>query len=434
MGMPKNELIARLEEISALYANTVAIQSQMDDFTPEDHYARQIVVPQFPGEYKSEKERSAWLELIGHDEEDAVQIMDMAYERVHCPKEPVKPNMGNRPENTHDTANALKKKLGCLPTVAAFVAVCSLISGGLFSGEAATIIGNLVIIAACAVAVLFFLKKYKSAQQADEEVTKVMIKNYDENKQEAEEKYEQDMNIYQTERTAYILSKGDFLEEYTAWREVYLDHLREEAEIEEKLEADRVAGVSRIYEEQYVPAQKKLEECNDLITAEYLPVLHIIIELIKSGRADDLKEAINLYEEMVYRERQLQLQREQEEQRRREEEQRRQDEERRHREEMKFREDQERQRRYEEEKRRSDEERRHREDMRAREAEARSREVQERERIRKEQYKEHMNRVEQERAQWNAAQNQCQACAHAGRCNMKVYNKTPTCTGFTPRR
>ena len=76
MGMPKNELIAKLEEISALYASTVAIQSQMDDFTPEDHYDRQINVPQFPGEYKSEKERSAWQELIGHDEEDAVQIME----------------------------------------------------------------------------------------------------------------------------------------------------------------------------------------------------------------------------------------------------------------------------------------------------------------------------------------------------------------------
>lgn len=405
MGMPKNELITKLEEISALYANTVAIQSQMDDFTPEDHYDRQVVVPQFPGEYKSEKERNAWQELIGHDEEDAVQIMDMAYERVHCPKEPAKPNIGKRPENTHDTANALKKKLGWLPIVAAFVAVCSLISGGLFSGEAGTIIGNLVIIGACAVAVLFFLKKYKSAQQADEEVTKVMIKNYDESKREAEEKYEQDMNIYQTERTAYILSKGDFLEEYTVWREIYLDHLREEAEIAEKLEADRIAGVNRIYEEQYVPAQKKLEESNDLITAEYLPVLHIIIELIKSGRADDLKEAVNLYEELVYRERQLQLQREQEEQRRYEEEQRRRDEERRYQEEKQFREDQERQRRYDAEQQRREEERR-----------AKDREKQEWEAA---------SRAERE------AKSRCHWCKKYHSCGIR-HNPPLNCTAFDP--
>ena len=58
----------------------------------------------------------------------------------------------------------------------------------------------------------------------------------------------------------------------------------------------------------------------------------------------------------------------------------------------------------------------------------------EKERIRKEEYKKHMNNLEQERKQRNAAQAQCRACAHAGRCNMMAYNKTPTCTGFTPRR
>lgn len=410
MGMPKNELIAKLEEISALYASTVAIQSQMDDFTPEDHYDRQINVPQFPGEYKSEKERSAWQELIGHDEEDAVQIMDMAYERVHCPKEPAKPNMGNRPENTHDTANALKKKLGCLPIAAAFIVVCSLISGGLFSGDTATIIGNLVIIVACVVAVLFFLKKYKNAQQTDEETTKVMIKNYDESKQAAEEKYEQDMNIYQTERAAYLLSKGDFLEEYTAWREVYLDHLREEAEIEEKLEADRVAGVNRIYEEQYVPAQKKLEESNDLITAEYLPVLHIIIELIKSGRADDLKEAINLYEDIVYRERQLEQERQAEENRQREAQQQMQMQAQQHAEQMKFQQEQERQRKYEAEQQLRMQEQHHKDEMKKQE-----------------------ERLRQEKEAIKASrQKRCDNCIHKSNCRVRFTEGAYNCAGFRP--
>lgn len=410
MGMPKNELIAKLEEISALYASTVAIQSQMDDFTPEDHYDRQINVPQFPGEYKSEKERSAWQELIGHDEEDAVQIMDMAYERVHCPKEPAKPNMGNRPENTHDTANALKKKLGCLPIAAAFIVVCSLISGGLFSGDTATIIGNLVIIVACVVAVLFFLKKYKNAQQTDEETTKVMIKNYDESKQAAEEKYEQDMNIYQTERAAYLLSKGDFLEEYTAWREVYLDHLREEAEIEEKLETDRVAGVNRIYEEQYVPAQKKLEESNDLITAEYLPVLHIIIELIKSGRADDLKEAINLYEDIVYRERQLEQERQAEENRQREAQQQMQMQAQQHAEQMKFQQEQERQRKYEAEQQLRMQEQHHKDEMKKQE-----------------------ERLRQEKEAIKASrQKRCDNCIHKSNCRVRFTEGAYNCAGFRP--
>lgn len=156
---------------------------------------------------------------------------------------------------------------------------------------------------------------------------------------------------YESECTSYKLRRQDFLDAYSEWREDYIKHLREEEGIEEKLEEDRTREIRKIYDTQYVPAKDKLDACNDLITEEYLPVLDFIIDLIKSKRADDLKEAINLYEEIVYRERQLKLQREKEEQRRREEEIRRADEERRHREDMKLREDQERQRRYDEEQR-----------------------------------------------------------------------------------
>ncbi len=434
MGIPKNELIAKLEKISALYQDTVAIRSRMDNFNPDDCYERQIAVPLFPGDYKSEEERTAWQETIGHDEEDAIEIMEMAYERVISPKEPAKPNVGNKPTNAHEAANALKKKLGWLLPVAGFVAICVLISGGLFSGEFLTIIGNLLILAACVAAVVFFFMKHKSAKQSDEETTKQKIKTYENNKQEAEKKYRQDMDAYKNEYSAYLLSKSDFIEEYTSWREVYLAHLKEEDEIAEKLEADRIAEVNKIHEEQYVPAQNKLEEANDLITEKYLPVLHIITDYIKSGRADDLKEAVNLYEETVYRERQLQLQREQEERRRYEEEQRRADEERRHREEMQFREDQERRRRREEEKRRADEDRRLREETLAREAESRRLKYAEKEQRRKEDYKNSMAELEKQNKLLKAAQAQCRACANAGRCNMMAYNKTPNCTGFTPRR
>lgn len=426
--MPKSELIQKMEEVSERYADVVTIQTEMDVFTPDDHYERTVRVPAFPGKDPQ------WEKAIDHEDADAAEQMAELYDRTKCPIEPKKPNPVKRPENVQDATEALKKKLGCLPIIAGFIGVCSLISGGLFAGDAGTVIGNLVILIACVAAAMFYFKKQKAAQQADEAATKQQLQQYEEDKQKAEAKYEQAMNTYLTERSAYLSSKEAFLAEYAAWREVYLAHVKEEEEIGEKLEADRLAGVKKIREEKLVPAQKALEESNDLIGEGYLPVLHILLDFLKSGRADDLKEAVNLYEEMVYRERQLQLQREQEEQRRREEEQRRRDEERRHREEMKFREDQERQRRYEEDQRRRDEDRRAREDAHAREAEARHREYEEKERIRKEQYREHMDRIEQERKQRNAGQAQCRACAHAGRCNMMIHNSAPTCTGFTPRR
>lgn len=428
MGLPKNELIAKLEKISALYKDTVKIQAEMNEFEPDDCYDRQIYMPIFPGEDPD------WEEYVDHKDLDAAEQMGALYANKYCPKKPVKSDIGKRPEGTQDEANKVKSKLGCLPGVAGFVAVCSLISGGLFSGEAGTVIGNIVILIACAVAILFFFKKYKAAQQNDTEATKAMLEAYDGKLQEAEKQYQQDMNAYQAKHADYISSKDAFLEEYAAWKEIYLEHVQEEEEIEEKLEADRQAAVEKIHEERYLPALAALNEYNDLVAEEYLPALKTIIDLLKSNRADDLKEAINLFEEIVYKERQLQLQREQEQQRQREEEQRRIDEERHHREQMKFQQDQERQRRQEEEQRRKDEDRRHREDMKAREAEARRHELQEKERIRKEQANEARQRREQQHEQWQAAKKQCQACAHAERCSMSIRNRTPTCTGFTPKR
>lgn len=405
MGMPKNELITKLEEISVRYKNTIVIQDEMDGFVPDDHYERKIRVSKFPGQVKE------WEEAFDHESEDAVQMLEKAYERAYCPKEPAKPNIGKRPEHEPNLANELKKKQGCLPLVGGFIAVCSLISGGLFSGEALTVIINLAILAACAVVILVFFVKHQRAKAADKEVTRISIEGYEHHKKEQEENYEREMEVYLTERAAYLVAKGDFLEEYTAWRAEYLAHLREEEEIEEKLEADRAAGVKRIYEEQYVPAKKELEAHNDLITEEYLPVLNIIIELIKSGRADGLKEAINLYEELVYRERQLEQERQAEENRQREAQQQMQMQAQQHAEQMKFQQAQERQRKYEAQQQLRMQEQQHKDEMKMQEA-----------------------RLQQEAAAVKASrQKRCVWCAHKLTCRQQYYDGAYNCTGFTPQ-
>lgn len=56
---------------------------------------------------------------------------------------------------------------------------------------------------------------------------------------------------------------------------------------------------------------------DEYIGEKYYPDLDEIIELIKSGRADTIKEAINLFEEIKYKERQLEIQREEAEERNR---------------------------------------------------------------------------------------------------------------------
>lgn len=432
-NLSKKELIEKLEEISALQHKAVSIRRKMDNFEPEDNYERKIKVPVFPGDYEDEEKRECLEEAIDHEEEDAVKQISEVFDRYFLPKEPNKPNYGTRPENESVHIDELKKKQGCLPIVAGFVAICSLISGGLFYGDSVTKTVNIVILIACVVAGIYFYLNLGKAKKADEEATITKIESYEKEKKEKADKYNQDMIEYQTSLNSYKLQRADFIDEYTKWRKVYLESLNEEAEIEEKLEADRIAAVKKIEAEEFMPVLNDMAELNDLITNDYLPALDIIIDLLKSGRADDLKEAINLYEDIVYRERQLQLEREKEEQRKYEEEQRRRDEERRYQEDKAFREQQERQRQYEEERRRDDEEKRRREEERARKSEELRCESEEKERIRREEYKAHMNRLEEERKQRNAGQAQCRACVNAGRCNMSIHNNTPNCTGFRPR-
>ncbi len=428
-GLTKSELITKLEEISVLYTDATVIQAEMEGFVPDDHYERKIQVPKFPGK------NPEWEEAVDHEATEAVQRMGKLYKQKYGPQCPVKPKIKEFEEPSSKEEDNKKSNLGCLSYVAAGGCIFFLLGVLLnLNDEYSSVPTMLVIAAVCAG--LFVLLKMKTADtnRKIKKKREEAQKNYNREKEEILAQYQTKVEEYNKKLEALKVEQERFLKKYEEWRNIYLAHLKEEASIATKLETERVAAVKAIFEEKFIPATNKLSECNDLLAEEYLPAIAVLIELLRTNRADDLKDAINLYEELVYRERQLQLQREQEEQRRHEEELRRRDEERRHREEMKFREDQERQRRREEEQRRSDEERRYREDMRAREAEARSRELQERERIRKEQYREHMNQIEQQNKQRSAGQAQCRACANVGRCNMTIHNNAPTCTGFTPRR
>lgn len=429
MGLQKNELIAKLEQIAAAFKETLAITKEIKDFQPEDNYERTVKVPQFPGSYSSEEEREVWRDEFNHSDEDAIETIAYVYERTAKPKEPVKPASGNLPTNQQTQFNETKQKFGCLPIAAGFLAVCILLGGGLFAGDGLTIALNLILLAACAVAFLFFYQKKKAAKAADEEATKAAIAAFQKEQKEQAEKYARDTKAYQDALATYEKAKATFLQDYTKWREIYLAHLAEEEKIEEQLEAERVAGQKRIYAEEYAPAKKRLEDCNDLLTEEYLPAVDVLVDLLKSGRADDLKEAINLLEDIRYRERQLELQREQEQQRQREEALRRQDEERHHREQMQFQEQQEYQRRAEERQRQRDEERRHQEDMKQREQQERNRQQEEKARLDEQRRKNNMDA----RAAEASKQKRCMYCAYQSSCGVKHTDGAYNCTGFRPK-
>lgn len=435
MSLNKNELVAKLEEISVLYHKVLSIKHKMDDFEPEDNYNRKIKVPAFPGEDECGEEREILESEVDHKYEDAMEQMAEAYDDMYHPKKPTEPVKPSYTGADTQKSKAKQRKLRLISNIGLGIAIFFILGAIVGTSDTPEALPAILIIAALGAAAFVGGRLLgKKEKQVEDKLEAEAKAEYDRKIATLNNEYKNTIKAYEDECKAYAPIRQTFLNKYADWREVYLKSLAEEEKISDLLEADRQAAVSKIESEEYTPALMELAEINDILTPDYLHAVDIIIDLLKTGRADNVKEAINLYEEMLYRERQLKLQREQEEQRRREEEMRRQDEERRYQEEKEFREAQERQRRREEERRLRNEETRAREEARAREAEALRMKYNEQERIRKEEYKKHMNNLEQERKQRNAAQAQCRACAHAGHCNMMVHNSTPTCTGFTPRR
>ena len=367
-SLQKNELITKLEEISALYRDTVAIKTEMDSFVPEDNYDRKIIVPKFPGKYEDDEDRETWVEAVDHRDKDSVKEIAKFYDEHYCPQKPSKPKLKDFEKPDDSSVKAKQSQFGCLSYIVAIV-------GGLFglsivvNLSSGVFVGFVPIMLVVVSALLFLFFRYKIREEkknADIKNSEALIA-HTHRQEELLAEYNTKMEVYESECTSYKVARQDFLDAYSEWRVVYIKHLKEEEAIKEKLEEDSATAIKKILEEQYIPAKDKLDASNDLISERYLPALNTIIELLKSNRADDLKEAINLYEEIVYRERQLKLQREQEEQRKREEQQRRYEEQiRRTREERHQREEeayQGWQRQYEEWDRKQEEERQYQKEM-----------------------------------------------------------------------
>ena len=428
MGLTKNELLVKLETISILHEKALSIKRKMNNFMPEDNYERKVVVPIFPGDYENDEERENLESAVEHEDKDAIEQMGQKYDFCYAPKKPAEPVIKDFEFPSEAASKEKQNKYGCFSYIAAAVSGFFLLS--LLLGTADGAVAAIVIIAVIAALVFaFFRYKIKTEKDASDKQKAEALAQYNLRKNQLWSEHHEKIKVYEGECEAYKSVRQKFMNKYADWRSIYLESLKEEAQIEEKLEADRVEAVKKIEDEEFMPVLNDLDELNDLITTDYLPAIDTIIDLLKSNRADDLKEAINLYEDIVYREKQLQLQREQEEQRRYEEELRRQDEERRYQEEIAFQREQERNRQREfEETQRREAERQKKEEL-----ERYTREKRAAEDARREQLKEAAKERDFKAKQNQAAKAQCRACAYAGRCNMSIHNVTPNCTGFRPR-
>ena len=433
-GLSKQELISKLEKISQLHQKLLSIKNQINNYEPEDNYEREVEVPDFPGKHIDDARCERLEETIDHTSKNAVVMMGSAFDKLFTPQKPNKP----QPKGFKEKQYSRDEKTGCFTKIAAAISAFFFLAIPFNYKDSPEAIPVIVIIAVIAAAVfaLLNLKTKAEKDKVKRENEKARAK-YTAYRDDLDNKYKKQLSEYEDALAAHNFAREDFLTKYKNWRSAYLKSCEEEEESEERLEEDRLEAVKKMEEELLAPVCQELKEANDLIADNYLYAIDTIIDLIKSGRADGIKEAINLYEEIEYRERQLDLQREQEEQRRYEEKQRAKEEQRRHEEEMQQRENFERQRRY-------DEEQRHKEEMRQREnferqrrydEEQREKEAQRREdqRAREAQRREDDRRISQERDQRSSTQRRCQACANVAHCSISFSAAANNCAGYRPR-
>ena len=412
--LSKEEIIEKLEEISNRYDEMVTIEKAIQEYEPEDNYPRQTVLEQFPGEYDSDEEREELKASVDHTATNAVELMTEIHHANYHPRKPKEPKIEphNPPYDKAGEVEKVKSKSGFLVVGALVLGIPSLF---LFPDLVSWLgLGGFGIMVAS-----FFIK-LQAAKAKDQNTLAQAKAEYDQRVQAILDEYDMSQKIYNWSCNEYEKSFQSFIAQYKTWRTTYLQYCNEEKEIEKKLLADKESGLKQLRIKKMV-AKNILETTNTLVPVpeEYLPALPKIIELIRMNRADNLKEAINLYEEIAHRERELELQKEQERHRQLDESirskermilellekrQRHADEERRHREKMDLLKEQERQRR-------ADEEQRYRQEKRDREA----REAQER------------------RAARASRQKRCPACAYNTQCTIRFGEGAYDCTGFKPR-
>ena len=305
----KNILLQQLETISNLRNEALKVQEKMNTYKPLDKYERKIKVPKFP--CKTEL-------AIDHKSNNALESARSLYSKEY---EPLKPTVSKKhfkepkftdEEKKKQVKYSLWRNIGL--GVAIFFAL------GSFSAMDGTMTGALITILVIALGGLglFFFSRFqlKGIAKVLEERRKKELAEFEAKQKQGKKIFEQNLADYEKAFEKYNSELNKFLEEYSSWRNIYLQHLQEEAEITKQLEKDKVAGIEKIDAEEYQPILIKLAEAmNGVLSNNYLNQVDTLIEYLKSGRADNLKEAIEVYEEELFRKKELQILREQEAQR-----------------------------------------------------------------------------------------------------------------------
>ena len=93
MDLSREQIVEKLEEISALRTKALGIKRKIETYEPEDNYEREVTVPEFPGDFDDEDEREELLDSVDHADDDAIELMREAYDEMFHPAAPAEPRI-----------------------------------------------------------------------------------------------------------------------------------------------------------------------------------------------------------------------------------------------------------------------------------------------------------------------------------------------------
>ena len=251
----QNEL-TKLYELKDIYSNLLEVKKKIHNVKVEDNYERTVTVPDF---------------------------------KVQPPEEVEKPQ-----EQIMTKENFLKLRLH--------------FKGGIILGSIIAGIVFLSFLLSQEIG-LFLIFMGIVATVAAINVIKYLraVSDYGKYKSGSEKMYQIELEKYEK----YRRKRHAYNERVKEHEKIVKKHKEEEEKIKDKICEEVEKIQNEIRKKEYDPIWNELcEKSKDVLSEEYFDDIYTIIELMENGRADSIKEAINLFEQIKHREKQLELERE----------------------------------------------------------------------------------------------------------------------------
>ena len=247
--MEKKEIIAKLKNLNNIYKKSLEAQNKIENVKVKDNYERVVVVPEEPA----------------------------------CPlevEEPIK--------EIKTKSEFVNEILG--PFFVAYMVLGLMFASFIALRNVAVTIFSVVLIGISITCHVLMSKK--------------RALKYDDYVENTNNQYKEDLNAYKE----YLTEVKLYNKEINTYNRQLKLHEEEEKEIRHKINEEENRIKEEIIEKEYDPLVEKLEKENDgIIGKKYYEDLLDIIDLLESGRADTIKEALNLFEDIKQKNIQFEL-------------------------------------------------------------------------------------------------------------------------------